>query len=118
MANIVKPTELEDASSQNIIHLDLKNTENVHIRYEAKRLLKQVKCTDKEKLLFKGALRKFIIALKHKLLEKSAIKYRFVRGLTCFDPKVIKHQPEGANKRVDVLLEIMHESDKIKRACG
>lgn len=46
IAKIVKPNILGEATSQNIIELDLKSadnllpTENVHIGYEAKRLLK------------------------------------------------------------------------------
>lgn len=116
MMKIVKPTKL----NEDFLNLDLKltenlvSTENIQIGFEAKRLLKDAKCTDKDKLLFKHDFRKFVTACIQKMLEKSPVKKSFVRGLTCFDPKIIKHQSEVANKRVDVVLETLHESDKIK----
>ena len=119
MARIVKTKKLEAVSSQNI-YLDLTNnenllaTENIGIGFEAKRLLKDAKCSEKDKLLFKTDFRKFIVALIGKLLEKSPIKSRFVRGLSCFDPKVVRNFSDIAIKRVDIVLETLHESDKIK----
>lgn len=111
---------LETASSQNLINLNLDDKQNLlplektDIGYEAKRLLKDAKCSPRDELAFKSDFQKLIVQTVMKLLDKSPIKIRFVRGLTCFDPKVIINFSEIASNRVDIVLETLNETDKIK----
>lgn len=88
--------------------------EKTDIGYEAKRLLKDAKCSPRHVLAFKSDFQKLIVQTVMKLLDKSPIKIRFFRDLTCFDPKVVINFSEIASNRVEIVLETLHETDKIK----
>lgn len=120
MMRFVKSEKIVEANtSQKLMNLDLQDSANlvsvekVDIGYAAKSLLKQVKCSEKDKLSFKNEFRSFLIIMLEKLRDKSPLQSHLARGLTALDPKMILLKSSLAMKRIDVVLENLYSHKRI-----
>lgn len=110
MQNYVK-TDILD--SQNIKSIDLKISENL-VSYEeiivgcaTKRAIKECQnFKERDILEFKKECRLAYAALCEKILEKSPVNYKLVKGISCFDPRVAKNLDIGL-KRLSITLDIL-----------
>lgn len=120
MMRFVKSEKIAEAStSQKLINLNLQDSANlvsaekVDVGYAVRSLMKQIKCSEKEKLVFKNEFKNLLTTMVEKLREKSPLKSHLARGLTALDPKMILLKPSLANKRIDVVLENLHSHKRI-----
>lgn len=120
MMRFVKYEKIAEASTtQKLMNLDLQDSANlvsvekVDVGYAAESLMKQIKCSEKEKLVFKNEFKNLLTTMIEKLREKSPLKSHLARGLTALDPKMIMLKPSLAIKRIDVVLENLHSHRRI-----
>lgn len=116
MQNFVLANVLE---SKNIKSVDLKKSENllfyndVSVGCATKRAINESKYVKERDILeFKKDCRQAYTALCEKLLERSPINYKLVRGISCLDPIVAQDLDIGA-KRLSLSLDILIENNWI-----
>lgn len=118
----IKPEVLKESS--NLARLDVLKTENLlpvkelEIGYETRKALKKVseKIKDQEILQFRSSIRTCCQKMVLKLQEKSPLKYRTVKAITCFDP-AIAATSVGLN-RFKNLLGILVDHNIISGSAG
>ncbi|XP_077545839.1 uncharacterized protein LOC144158676 [Haemaphysalis longicornis] len=82
--------------------------EKVDIGHTAEQILKDSKVSAKDSFAFKMQCKTFLVNMTKKILEKSPLKYTFVRGLSSLDPRQMCTKPEqclaGMKKVLDALI--------------
>lgn len=97
--------------------IDLDNTDNlkamekVDIGFGAKAKVQLLSPTDK--LDFRVNARRFFVSLSKKLFERSPLKYRLTKALSAFSPTVITQSVSTAVKRLNTLLQILHDTNHV-----
>jgi hypothetical protein len=55
----------------------------------------------------------FLAKMSQKLIERSPIKYKLVRALSCLSPAMILNNHVLSQKRMETLLQCLHDSNNI-----
>lgn len=116
MQNFVAANVFE---STNLKSVDLKKSENlifyndINIGCATKRAIRECKnIKERDVLEFKKDCRQAYTALTEKLLERSPVNYKLVKGVSCLDPNVAQNLDIGA-KRLSISLDILIENNWI-----
>lgn len=120
MNRFVKRSKMANAIDiRSVILLDLQDPTNlievgkVDVGFSTKKVLKELKLSEREILGFKHECQKILVAVVTKLLDKSPLKYRLVKGLTSLNPHIIYQQPSLGQTRMEYVLEALHEANRI-----
>ena len=62
---------------------------------------------------FKMQFRKFIIALIKKMVERSPLKYKATRAISCISPSLILYNRMTSEARMTDVLQILHDLGRI-----
>ena len=54
-----------------------------------------------------------VVAVVEKLVERSPLKGKMVRGLSALDPTIILHKPNLGITRIGAVVEVLHEANQI-----
>jgi len=107
MQRVVKSNVLEAADTpRKLIAVDLKDDKNLLSRDKlgigigAVSELAKAKCSDLQKMEFKMQFRKFIIALIEKTVERSPLKYKATRAISCINPSLILYNRTTSEARL------------------
>lgn len=119
MMRFVDPDKLKSAlSAKQLFDIDLNQSENllhskkVDVGFATRKFLVEAKVGDKEST-FRLECRKLLIAIIEKLKERSPLKYLLVRGISAFDPYIIKHKPKNGIQRIEIALQCLHNANRI-----
>jgi hypothetical protein len=80
-----------------------------------KTLLSEKSISELQALEIRNETKKFLVAMVQKILEKSPIKYRLVRNLSCLDPAILCRDPEHAVSRFKRVLHALLEANRVRR---
>ena len=69
----------------------------------------KAKCSDLQKMEFRMQCRKFIVALIGKIIERSPLKYKATRAMSCINPSLILYNRTTSEGRMKDLLQIVLE---------
>lgn len=100
--------------------IDLDNQNNfldfaqTAIGFATQKFIKVCKASEKDKLFFLKDVRAFVLATIKKILEKSPLKRKAVKAISCLDPSLISSNISEAILEMQVTLEILFESNKIR----
>lgn len=114
LERIVKKDVLEKYS-RNILKINLKDEKNfmavdyIKLDIGTKVVLKSVTNTS-DKILFKTQCQNILKNFVSKLIEKSCLKYPFIKGISCLNPDITLQQKE-AEKRISIALEYLAEKN-------
>ena len=95
MQRVVKSNVLEAADTpRKLIAVDLTDDKNLLSRDKigvvgAVFEVSKAKCSDFQKMEFRMQCRKFIVALIGKIIERSPLKYKATRAISCINPSLI-----------------------------
>lgn len=73
----------------------------------------KAKCSDLQKMEFNMQFRKFIIALIEKTVERSSLKHKATRAISCINPSLILYNRTTSEARMTDLLRILHDLGRI-----
>lgn len=120
MQRVVKSNVLESADTpRKLIAVDLKDDKNLLSRDKmgigigAVSEMAKAKCSDVQKMEFQMQFRKFIIGLLEKTIERSPLKYKATRAITCINPSLILYNRTTSETRMTDLLQILHDLGRI-----
>ena len=92
MRRVVKSAVLEAADThRKLIAIDLKDDKNlvsrdkIGVGIDAVSGMAKAKCSGLQKMEFKMQFRKFIIAVIEKTVERSSLKYKATRAISCIN---------------------------------
>ncbi|XP_067143597.1 uncharacterized protein [Centruroides vittatus] len=100
-------------ANENLVHL-----KNLDIGFGAKKVLKELKVSDKDILCFLRDCQNGLKVMTHKIIEKGPVKYKCVKALSSLDPEIIKMQSNVGKLYFNVLLEILHDTNRIDEKCA
>lgn len=83
------------------------------IGFRANKYLKESKVSEKEKLEFLNDCQQFLKAIVQKLFERSPLKYKVVKAISCFDPNILFSDEKLAKERFHALLQIFSDQNII-----
>lgn len=86
---------------------------NIDIGFGTKKVLKKIRVNEKSKDAFFYDCQKILINLTKKLIEKSPLKYKLVRGLSSLHPSIILNNSSVGLTRFKIILEILHNANRI-----
>lgn len=120
LSRIVKSSKLNAANTAlKLVSIDLNESDNllqvsnIDLGFQTAKYLKEVRASEVEVLRFQTECQKMLKALIAKLVERSPLKYKTVRGLSCLDPAMILLQPDCANLRMKCLLGVLYEANRV-----
>jgi len=120
MQRVVKSNVLEAADTpRKLIAIDLQDNKNllsrdkVGIGIGAVSEMAKAKCSDLQKMEFQMQVRKFIIALIQKTVERSPLKYKATRAISCISPSLILYNRTTSEARMTDLLQMLHDLGRI-----
>lgn len=119
MTKCVKSKVLEKNSGR-LTKINLKDEENllpvklIDIGFATKKELGKSKAKDIDKLAFLNDCRKFLIATIMKIIERSPLKFNLAKAAACLDPKVIDTDPKLALKKMNDLLQVLHDKNQLE----
>ena len=88
---------------------NLRNASTVNIGIAASRLVAKSNASEAEKRAFKVECIEFLKKMTEKILERSPLKFPFVKYLSSLDPKLLYSNSVLCEKRMDKLLQILYE---------
>ena len=93
---------------------NLIETNKIYVGFEIEsKLLKEIKgVTELDIMKLKECLT-FLIKTIEKVKERSPFKCKTVRGLASFDPIIIINRSSIGKNRINVLLEVLYEKNRI-----
>lgn len=86
---------------------------DVNIGFAAKRSLQESKASDALKLNFKKECRLFLQKMTLKLIERNPLRFKLVRGISCFSPNIISTSSSRVTERLDAALEVFIDCNQI-----
>ncbi|GBL76766.1 hypothetical protein AVEN_53439-1 [Araneus ventricosus] len=113
----VKPEKVVEGSA--LLKLDLNSKDslleakNIDIGFGAKKYLKELKIADKTKLFFFLDCQNILQNLAQKIIDKSPLKYKLVRGLISLHPSVMLNNSSIGLTRFNIVLEVLHNANRI-----
>ncbi|GBN34896.1 hypothetical protein AVEN_96292-1 [Araneus ventricosus] len=114
---IVKPEKIVEGSA--LLKLDLNSNDNlleaknIDIGFGAKKYLKELKIADKTKLFFFLDCQKILQNLAQKIIDKSPLKYKIIRGLSSLHPSVMLNNSNIGLTQFNIVLEVLHNANQI-----
>lgn len=105
---LLKLFKIDVSSSKN--H---RRTDDIDIGVAARSYLMRSSATEPEKKNFFIQSKQFLVEMTKKILERSPINLSFVKSLSCLNPHLILSNPFICEKRMDILLQNLHESGHI-----
>lgn len=97
-----------------LLKVDVDNVENhiplekVDIGYKAEQIIKNSRVSSRDVFQFRMECKQFLISATKKVLERSPLKFVFVRGLSSLDPRQMCSKPDecltGFRKVLDTLI--------------
>ncbi|XP_067143074.1 uncharacterized protein [Centruroides vittatus] len=100
-------------ANENLVHL-----KNLDIGFGVKKVLKELKVSDKDILCFIRDCQKVLKVMTQKIIEKGPVKYKCVKALSSLDPEIIKMQSNVGKLYFNALLEILHDTNRIDERCA
>lgn len=117
LGRFIKQDVLENTSVSKIDIYKSKNLiaiKNINIGYRTRSVLKKCKTlTEKDILLFKKQCQNILQKLVSKILNKSPIKYKFVRAVSFCDPKNIVDNKDICFIRLKMVIEIFSDQKRL-----
>ncbi|GBN53613.1 hypothetical protein AVEN_197773-1, partial [Araneus ventricosus] len=113
----IKPEKFVEGSA--LLKLDLNSKDSlleaksIDIGFGAKKYLKELKIADKTKLFFFLDCQKILQNLAQKIIDKSPLKYKLVRGLSSLHPSVMLNNSSIGLTRFNIVLEVLHNANRI-----
>ncbi|GBM59151.1 hypothetical protein AVEN_105701-1, partial [Araneus ventricosus] len=115
----IKPEKFVEGSA--LLKLDLNSKDSlleaksIDIGFGAKKYLKELKLADKTKLFFFLDCQKILQNLAQKIIDKSPLKYKLVRGLSSLHPSVMLNNSSIGLTRFNIVLEVLHNATESPR---
>lgn len=107
-----------------LLKVDLENAENhiplekVDIGYKAEQIIKNSHASAKDVFQFRMECKQFLIYATKKVLERSPLKFAFVRGLSSLDPRQMCTKPDEClplfRKVLDTLITVGRMADHVR----
>ena len=121
MSRIVKSSVINGANSCSKLFAinvkevssSLKLPKDIDVGFGARKALKQSKASEVKQLSLYNDCLKFLTGCISKLIERSPLKYSLVCGISCLDPSCILANPQQAEKRIQLTLEVLSDNGKI-----
>lgn len=120
LKRFVKKSVMEQADTvSKLVKIDISKGENkcnykeVDIGVGATKALAEAKASDSERLSFRMDCLKFLSAVAGKIVERSPMKYRMVRAISCLVPSNIISSPTLADGRMKDLVQILYDKGNI-----
>lgn len=120
MERFVKRDILDGIYGYKYSKIDLKEESNlipvqkIRIGIGAKNALEKIEGKDKDKLLFYNECRGFLQVTTNKILERSPLKFKFVRSASSLDPKLIATKRNVAVQRFEDAVAELEKKKRIK----
>ena len=120
LQRVVKSNVLEAADTpRKLIAIDLQDGKNIlsqeklSIGIGAVSEMAKAKCSELQKMEFQKQFQKFIIALIDKVVERSPLKYKAARTISCINPSLILYNRTTSETRMTDLLQMLHDLGRI-----
>ena len=120
LQRVVKSNVLEAADTpRKLIAIDLQDGKNIlsqeklSIGIGAVSEMAKAKCSELQKMEFQKQFQKFIIALIDKVVERSPLKYKATRTISCINPSLILYNRTTSETRMTDLLQMLHDLGRI-----
>lgn len=116
----VKSDIIEKATTASqLMKIDLDDNKNllpqhkVILRVSAKALLAKAKASELQILSFQTSCQKFLVAAVKKLFERSPLKYKATKAVSCLNPLNVLHNRSTSEARMCDLLLLLHSLNQI-----
>lgn len=120
LSRCVKSNKLSAANTASkLVSIDLHDAQNlldlnkIDLGFQTFKFLQEVKSSEADALKFRKECQTLLINLIAKLLQRSPMNYKVIRGLSSLDPSVILLQPEVGCSRMKCLLEALYNANRI-----
>jgi hypothetical protein len=120
MQRCVKPEVIDAATtSSRLIRIDLDDSKNLLSRHKvvlgvsAQAMMAKAKATDLQIMSFQVSCQKFLVAMIKKLLERSPLKYKATKAVSCLNPFTVLHNRSTSEARMGDLLLQLHNLNTI-----
>lgn len=120
MTKICKADKVIEGSA--LLKLDVSAKENlvqlksIDIGFGAKKHLKELKIPEKLRMSFYMDCQKIVQTMCKKIIDKSPLKYKIVRGLLSLHPSMILNNPAVGITRFNIVLEVFHDANRVSES--
>ena len=93
---------------------NLRSLKNIDVGFVAAAELKKKPGSERDRLEFRQACRRFILTIIDKLKKKSPLNYSLVRNLSCLDPMEITNKTDLCESKFRKVLQLMVDIRRMK----